>query len=132
MRVKKSLVAVSAIALAGVASALFGLPSRAWAYLLPTEAIIQEIASRRARLGYDTLVAEGKRQTPGSPPIPVRWLVRANDAYRIETTSDTEGSTVSLTTGGPPKIMQVTTMVCPTMAPSAPERSARHRLTRTP
>ena len=91
MRAKFSLIAATAMA--------SGLPTTAWAYLLPAEAIIQRIANRRARLGFTTLVAEGKKQAAGSAPVKVRWLIRANEAYRIET-DDGRGKTTLTTVRG--------------------------------
>lgn len=91
MRGKIGLIAAGAVA--------FGLPSLARAYLLPAEAILESIATRRARLGFETLVADGRRQTPGEAPEPVRWLARANDAYRIETEGPSSQATLT-TVGG--------------------------------
>jgi hypothetical protein len=58
-------------------------PTDAAAYLLPSDAILSIVASKRAGIGFTTLVAEGVR-TAGGERAKVWEGIRAGKAHRIE------------------------------------------------
>lgn len=70
------------LAVIGAATALSAQPASA--YIDPAPLLLEKAAAARARLEYETLVAEGRALVPGSSPAPVWDGVWTNRAHRRE------------------------------------------------
>jgi hypothetical protein len=82
-----------AVAIAGaMLTSLFGQPARA--HIDPAPLLFEKAAAARARLEYETLVAEGRRFEPGASPAPVWDGVWTNRAHRREIRRGDEVDTI--------------------------------------
>lgn len=88
-----------------IALALFGAgvavvaADAAFAYILPSEAILSAVARRRSEIGFSTLVAEGTFQRGDGPSLVVWEAIKANRVHRIERRDGTN-TEVTLTVPG--------------------------------
>lgn len=67
---------------------LVGSPVVARAYILPADAILASIASRRIVIGFSNLIAEGMVKRGREPPQAIWEAISANGPRRIETKTD--------------------------------------------
>lgn len=79
------------------AACLYASPAAA--YILPADAILADMAERRAQLGFTTLIAEGYRGTAEDPnQHAVWWALKPGKGQRLEITNDA-GKLVIVTAG---------------------------------